>query len=91
MHNEGGRDDTRALTIVVYVGKVCPLQAREQEEEGVRLARLAGQMERQARVRVFLFVFCKKNDRPCTMMVILTTQELILPKREIKDDVSVEG
>ena len=39
----------------------------------------------------FLFVFCKKIDRPCTMMVILTTQELILPKREIKDDVSVEG
>ena len=90
MHN-GGLDDTRALIRVVYVGKVCRLQARDEEEEGVRLARLAGQMERQARVRVFLFVFCKKIDRPCTMMVILTTQELILPKREIKDDVSVEG
>ena len=39
----------------------------------------------------FCLSFVKKIDRPCTMMVILTTQELILPKREIKDDVSVEG
>ena len=93
MHNDGDLDDTKALVGVVYVGKVCRLQERDQEEEGVRLARLAGQMERQARVRVFLFVVvcCKKIDRPCTMMVILTTQELTLPKREIKDDVSVEG
>ena len=50
MHNDGDLDDTRALVGVVYVGKVCRLQARDQEEEGVRLDRLAGQMERQARV-----------------------------------------
>ena len=79
MHNDGDLDDTKALVGVVYVGKVCRLQERDQEEEGVRLARLAGQMERQARVRVFLFVFCKH------MMTML-----ILPRREINDDVSVE-
>ena len=41
---------TQELWGVVYVGKVCRLQARDQEEEGVRLDRLAGQMDRQARV-----------------------------------------
>ena len=41
---------TQELWGVVYVGKVCRLQERDQEEEGVRLDRLAGQMERQARV-----------------------------------------
>ena len=59
MHN-GGLDDTRALVRVVYVGKGCRLQARDEEEEGVRLARLAGQMERQVRVRVFCFFFVRK-------------------------------
>ena len=44
------RKDTRALVRVVYVGKFCRLQARDQEEEGQRIARLAGQMARQARV-----------------------------------------
>ena len=63
MHNDnvvGSLDDTRALVRVVYVGKVCRLQARDEEEEGVRLARLAGQMERQVRVRVFCLFFVRK-------------------------------
>ena len=53
MHNDnvvGGLDDTKALVRVVYVGKVCRLQARDQEEEEERIGRLAGQMARQARV-----------------------------------------
>ena len=33
----------------------------------------------------------KEIYRQYRMMVILTTKELILPRREIKDDVSVEG
>ena len=50
MHNDGDLDDTKALVGVVYVGKVCRLQARDQEEEEERIGRLAGQMARQARV-----------------------------------------
>ena len=50
MHNDGDLDDTRALVGVVYVGKVCRLQARDQEEEEERIARLARKRDHQAQV-----------------------------------------
>ena len=39
---------------------VISFQLRDREEDGERLARLADQMTRQARVRVLLFGFCTR-------------------------------
>ena len=76
--------DTRAMVTVIddywcpsvsfrtYLALLNDFQRRDQEDDGERLARLADQMTRQARVRALLFVFC-------TRMVSI----LILPRREI--------
>ena len=61
--------DTRAMVTVIddywcplvsfrtYLALLNDFQRRDQEDDGKRLARLADQMTRQARVRVLLFVF----------------------------------
>ena len=62
--------DTRAMVTVIddywcpsvsfrtYLALLNDFQRRDQEDDGERLARLADQMTRQARVRVLLFDFC---------------------------------
>ena len=50
MHNDGDLDDTRALVGVVYVGKVCRFQARDQEDPESRAGRLARDRDHHAQV-----------------------------------------
>ena len=46
MHNDGDLDDTK----VVYVGKVCRLQERDQEDPESRAGRLARDRDHHAQV-----------------------------------------
>ena len=90
MHNDnvvGSLDDTRALVRIVYVGKVRRLQARDQEEEEERIARLARKRDHQAQVIKKSFKDDDVADVFCKHMMTM----LILPIWEINDDVSVEG
>ena len=50
MHNDGDLDDTKALVGVVYVGKVCRLQERDQEDPESRAGRLARDRDHHAQV-----------------------------------------
>ena len=86
MHNDGDLDDTKALVGVVYVGKVCRLQERDQEEEEERIARLARKRDHQAQVIKKSFKDDDVADVFCKHMMML-----ILPRWEIKNDVSGEG
>ena len=68
MHNDGDLDDTRALVGVVYVGKVCRLQERDQEDPESRAGRLARDRDHHAQV-------IKKVSK---MMTLLMTMFIIL-------------
>ena len=79
MHNDnvvGSLDDTRALVRIVYVGKVRRLQARDQEEEEERIARLARKRDHQAQVIKKSFKDDDVADVFCKHMMMM----LILPR-----------
>ena len=61
---------------IVYVGKVCRLQARDQEEEEERIARLARKRDHQAQVIKKSFKDDDVADVFCKHMMTM----LILPR-----------